>query len=131
MVQPNLQDFFLYSGKYTPEIYLNEEVRRGISSFAHLARKEEIENGLQRLRSDIETGIFHERTSKYDSRGGDYLFVVAEKSESCLTSHSRYGALAAPWSTPRNFEEAESGDNPAPTNRISAGPSEPKVGEGS
>lgn len=80
MIQPNLMDFFLYSGKYTPEIYLKPEVRRGISSFATLAKDEEIEIGLQRLRSDIKSGIFHDRISSYNSLNGDYLFVVAEKS---------------------------------------------------
>jgi ubiquinone/menaquinone biosynthesis C-methylase UbiE len=82
MIQPNLEDFFLYSGKYTPEIYLKPEVRRGISSFASLAKNEEIDSGLQKLKSDIELGKFYERTSTYDSRSGDYLYVVAEKSES-------------------------------------------------
>jgi ubiquinone/menaquinone biosynthesis C-methylase UbiE len=37
LVQPNLKDFFLYSGKYDPTIYLNPKVRAGISTFANLA----------------------------------------------------------------------------------------------
>jgi SAM-dependent methyltransferase len=79
MIQPDLQDFFLYSGKYKPEIYIKSEVRDGISSFAALASREEIENGVKNLELDIRNGSFRDKTSKYVSRLGDYMFVIAEK----------------------------------------------------
>lgn len=82
LIQPNLQDFFLYSGKYRPEIYLKSEVRAGISSFAALANKDEIDEGINRLETDIKNGKLKEIFQKYISDSGDYLFVVAEKSES-------------------------------------------------
>lgn len=79
MVQPDLQDFFLYSGKYKPEMYLNTEVRKGISTFASLALEEEIKKGCQRLRHDIDCGKIYDVLSAYSSIYGDYMFIVAKK----------------------------------------------------
>ncbi|OGX61748.1 MAG: methyltransferase type 11, partial [Paenibacillus sp. RIFOXYA1_FULL_44_5] len=78
MIQPNLQDFFLYSGKYRPEMYLRDEVRQSISSFANLAEQEEIEEGCRKLSTDIMKRQFIERTRAYTSDLGDYLFITAE-----------------------------------------------------
>jgi ubiquinone/menaquinone biosynthesis C-methylase UbiE len=79
LIQPNLQDFFLYSGKYEPQMYLNPKVRAGISTFANLASKEEVHLGCTKLKSDIDSGRIHEVLEKYNSDFGDYTFVVAEK----------------------------------------------------
>jgi ubiquinone/menaquinone biosynthesis C-methylase UbiE len=84
MIQPNLLDFFLYSGKYKPEIYTRPEVREGISSFAALANREEVEAGVERLEFDIKSGVFREKSLSYVSDRGDYLFVVAKKPESIV-----------------------------------------------
>jgi len=79
LVQPDLQDFFLYSGKYEPEMYLDENVRLGISTFANLAAKEEVEKGCNKLRQDIDNGLISKIIEKYSSDLGDYLFAIAEK----------------------------------------------------
>ncbi len=79
LIQPNLQDFFLYSGKYEPRMYLDDMVRSGISSFANLASKEEVEKGCSRLNKDIETNKIESVLNKYSSDLGDYVYVVAEK----------------------------------------------------
>ncbi|RXI96372.1 class I SAM-dependent methyltransferase [Anaerobacillus alkaliphilus] len=79
LIQPDLVDFFLYSGKYEPKMYLIEDVRKGISTFANIASKEEIKEGCIRLKRDIESKKIDEVTSKYSSSLGDYVFVVAEK----------------------------------------------------
>ncbi|GEL77419.1 class I SAM-dependent methyltransferase [Tenuibacillus multivorans] len=79
LVQPDLQDFFLYSGKYDPKMYLDETVRSGISTFSNLASPEEVEEGCQRLREDIRTNKIDEVISRYSSNHGDYVFVIAEK----------------------------------------------------
>lgn len=79
LIQPNLQDFFLYSGKYEPQMYLNPMVRAGISTFANLASKEEIESGCMKLKSDIDSGEILEVLDRYSSDLGDYTFVVAVK----------------------------------------------------
>ncbi|PHJ65237.1 methyltransferase type 11 [Nostoc linckia z18] len=75
----NLQDLFLYSGKYHPEIYLDENVRSGISTFALLASAAEIATGCERLAADIDTGRITEIIKKYENNRGDYLFITAEK----------------------------------------------------
>lgn len=79
LVQPDLQDFFLYSGKYKPELYLDPSVRKGISTFASLAMEEEVRNGCQRLRHDIDSGKINDILTKYSSIEGDYMFIVASK----------------------------------------------------
>lgn len=79
LIQPNSQDFFLYSGKYEPRMYLDEVVRSGISTFANLASKEEIEEGCRRLKKDIETNRIEDVMQKFSSDLGDYVYVVAEK----------------------------------------------------
>ena len=76
-VQPNLQDFFLYSGKYRPDVYLKPEVRHGISTFALFGDPEEIETGCKKLAGDISTGRFDNVARSFVHSLGDYMFVVA------------------------------------------------------
>lgn len=78
-VRDDLQDHFLYSGKHRPELYLREEIRRGISSFSNLANKDEVEKGLRCLAEDIETGKISEVIEKYENDLGDYIFIIAGK----------------------------------------------------
>ncbi|MEH2200675.1 class I SAM-dependent methyltransferase [Nostoc sp.] len=78
-ISENLQDLFLYSGKYRPEIYLDENIRSGISTFALLASPEEITIGCERLAADISTERITDIVNKYENNYGDYLFVIAEK----------------------------------------------------
>lgn len=78
-IKNDLQDHFLYSGKHSPEIYLDEKMRKGISSFAVLANPDEIKPGLSQLRADIESGEFLAVKEKFDNDQGDYLFIVAQK----------------------------------------------------
>lgn len=78
-ISENLQDLFLYSGKHRPEIYLDENVRSGISTFALVASAEETAAGCEKLAADIYTGRITEIIKKYESDRGDYLFVTAEK----------------------------------------------------
>ncbi|AFY31136.1 class I SAM-dependent methyltransferase [Calothrix sp. PCC 7507] len=78
-VSKNLQDLFLYSGKHRPELYLDSNVRSGISTFALLASRDEITTGCQRLAADIECGMITKIIKKYDHAQGDYLFLIANK----------------------------------------------------
>ena len=78
-IRDDLQDFFLYSGKYRPEMYLDEGVRRGISTFDSLADPEEVTSGCLRLAEDIQSGRIDEVRASYENQGGDYLFVIATK----------------------------------------------------
>ena len=78
-VTRELQDFVLYAGKDRPELYFNEQYRKGISSFNSLANQAEIEAGLRALKHDLETQRFDVMRSTYDSNLGDYTFLVAQK----------------------------------------------------
>ncbi len=55
-VRPDLEDLFLYSGKHKPKMYLSQEVRSGISTFANLAEPVEVARGCKRLAQDIRSG---------------------------------------------------------------------------
>ena len=80
-VTPALQDFFLYSGKQRPEVYLSEAVRRGISSFRNgLCSAAEKRDGVARLAADIESGAVESVMREYQHSGGDYAFVAAHAS---------------------------------------------------
>ena len=79
-ITPELEDFFLYSGKQRPEMYLSETVRSGISSFRNgYCSERELANGLAKLRSDIDSGQIHSVIARYDHAGGDYIFVESGK----------------------------------------------------
>ncbi|MEZ4792035.1 MAG: class I SAM-dependent methyltransferase [Gelidibacter sp.] len=78
-VPSNLSDLFLYAGKERPELYLDIQVRNGISSFASLANKTEVEQGLSKLEKDIESGNIRHIMDRFTNENGDYLFIVAEK----------------------------------------------------
>lgn len=78
-VQPDLQDWFLYCGKHEPERYFSPAVRSGISSFSLLSNREEVENGLQQLREDIQQHRFEAIARQHENDLGDYLFIVSRK----------------------------------------------------
>lgn len=78
-IKDDLQDCFLYSGKNKPEYYFNEQIRKGISSFSHLANAVEVEYGLCQLRIDIESGNFEKIKKQYENDLGDYCFLTFEK----------------------------------------------------
>ena len=76
----DIQDWFLYAGKYRPEIYLDPRVRAGISFFAQgVATSEETAAGCAKLEADIKSGRIEQVTEKYRHNLGDYLFVIATK----------------------------------------------------
>jgi ubiquinone/menaquinone biosynthesis C-methylase UbiE len=77
-VSNDLQDFFLYSGKFRPEMYFDPIIRSGISTFSSLADVVEIEMGLEKLRRDINSGAIYEIIRKSENDLGDYLFIVAK-----------------------------------------------------
>ncbi|MFN8525754.1 MAG: class I SAM-dependent methyltransferase [Chloroflexota bacterium] len=77
LIPPDLQDFFLYAGKHRPAMYLDPNVRAGISTFASLADPNEIAAGCERLAADIQSGRIGEIRARYRSDGGDYELVVA------------------------------------------------------
>jgi len=78
-IHEELQDLFLYNGKHHPMRYLDPRVRKGISSFSQLALKAEVNAGLMKLESDINSGKIQEVIYKHESDRGDYVFLVADK----------------------------------------------------
>lgn len=78
-IHDQLRDLFLYSGKNNPALYLQDEIRKGISSFAVLADREELEQGLLMLKADMASGKFDAVKVAYDDEAGDYLFITMEK----------------------------------------------------
>jgi len=78
-VRDDLQDLFLYAGKHRPYLYLDPKVQQGISSFAALAHQQEVGEGLNRLKQDIDTGNIEKVMRRYENQLGDYLFIVAER----------------------------------------------------
>lgn len=78
-VTDTLTDWFLYAGKYRPEMYIDPMVRAGISSFHVSANEQEIKGGLAMLEADIASGKIKDIIQQYENEGGDYLFVVGEK----------------------------------------------------
>lgn len=78
-VLPDLQDFFLYKGKYEPAMYLDPQVRAGISTFVGLGEAAEIEQGCKRLTEDIESGRISEVIQNYENDLGDYIFIWGDK----------------------------------------------------
>jgi SAM-dependent methyltransferase len=78
-VRPDLKDHFLYVGKNAPEMYLNPAIRNGISSFAHLAHQQEVQDGLAQLEKDMASGEIQNIIKSYENRTGDYLFLLSQK----------------------------------------------------
>lgn len=78
-VREDLEDNFMYSNKYKPENYLRPEVRNNASAFSALATKEETENGVAMLATDIKTGKINDIMVEYHNNIGDYLFIKATK----------------------------------------------------
>lgn len=57
LLPSDLNDLFAASGWCRPEIYLNEQVRGGISTFAKMSVNE-LEAGLTQLKADIDSGFW-------------------------------------------------------------------------
>jgi ubiquinone/menaquinone biosynthesis C-methylase UbiE len=78
-IKPDLQDQFLYCGKQNPELYFDDQIRNGISSFSSLANRKEVEKGLLELRRDIDSGKINEIIKSYENDFGDYIYIIGKK----------------------------------------------------
>lgn len=78
-IKPDLQDQFLYCGKQNPELYFDDQIRQGISSFSSLANQPEVEHGLSELRKDIDSGKINRIIQQYENDLGDYLYIIGKK----------------------------------------------------
>lgn len=80
-VQDDLQDLFLYSCKNKPHLCFDNKIRNGISTFALTSNREEVENGLRKLKADINNNTFKSIKNKFENDFGDYIFILAENSD--------------------------------------------------
>ena len=78
-VKEDLQDHFLYSNKFRPEMYLAEEIRNNASAFSLHSETAEVESGLSALKADIKSGEIKDIIRSFENGLGDYLFLVAIK----------------------------------------------------
>lgn len=76
-ITPELKDFFLYSGKQRPEMYLSHNIRNGISSFHNFCSQSELDQGLEKMQRDITSGEIKSVMESYENKNGDYLFICA------------------------------------------------------
>lgn len=75
-------DLFMASGWRRPEIYLDPDVRAGISSFA-LGEPEMIMDGVERLRVDLHSGVWEQKYGtirQQDTFDAGYRFLVLKES---------------------------------------------------
>ncbi|NNE25301.1 MAG: class I SAM-dependent methyltransferase [Saprospiraceae bacterium] len=74
-VKTDLKDHFLYVGKERPHLYLDGNIRKGISSFSNLAFEDEVCTGLFQLEADIQSGDINKIQKSYKDSDGDYYFL--------------------------------------------------------
>jgi len=75
-IQTDHCDMFLYCGKHHPERYLDKRIRQGISSFSDLAYESEVDKGLNKLISDIESGEINHIKRTFENTLGDYMLIT-------------------------------------------------------
>ncbi len=78
-IRDDQKDLFLYAGKNKPELYLDDDIRKGISSFAALANAAEVKQGICILKEDMDSGKLKEVKAKYENDQGDYLFIIGQR----------------------------------------------------
>lgn len=79
LLPPNLKDLFAAAGWCRPEMYLDQRVRNGISSFAKMSLKE-LTTGLDRLAIEINRGIWSQKYGyllKLKNYDAGYRIIVA------------------------------------------------------
>lgn len=69
-------DFFFYSGKLRPEMYLSEDIRAGMSCFRTLISEAELKAGLARLAADIADRAIDKVIADSLNEIGDYCFIA-------------------------------------------------------
>ena len=69
-------DFFFYSGKLRPEMYLSEDIRAGMSCFRARISDAELAGGLARLAADIADRSIDRIIAESLNDIGDYCFIA-------------------------------------------------------
>jgi ubiquinone/menaquinone biosynthesis C-methylase UbiE len=79
VIDRSIKDNFLFSGIINPEIYLDSNIRKSISTLRLSPYQDEIKQGVKQLKHDIDSGRINDIMADYDSRLAEIFFVVAEK----------------------------------------------------
>jgi ubiquinone/menaquinone biosynthesis C-methylase UbiE len=82
----NLSDLNMHSGWNKPEIYLDPEIRKGMSGFA-MAAQAEVKDGLRMLRRDLRTGEWEKcngRLRTKESCDFGFIFVKIKRQKDML-----------------------------------------------
>jgi len=75
------EDFFFFSGKYRPEMYLSEDIRNSMSCFRISITDDELARGLVTLKRDIDTGAISRIIAESENDLGDHSFIVLQKAD--------------------------------------------------
>ncbi len=78
-IKADLQDHFLYSNKFKPEMYLVDDIRKNSSAFSVYSSSVEVEKGTLHLSQDISSGEIKNVMKNYENNLGDYTFLIATK----------------------------------------------------
>ena len=70
LLPPNLKDLFAAAGWRKPEIYLNPEIRNGISTFNKMPEKN-LKAGISKLATELDNGVWQQKYG--DLLGQDYF----------------------------------------------------------
>ena len=75
-VSETTEDLFNYACKYRPHLFLDPEVRAGMSPFQRPEYQEEVACGCKLLEADIATGKVEQVITDYESDLGEALFIT-------------------------------------------------------
>ena len=86
----DLSDLNMHSGWNKPEIYLDPEIRRGMSGFA-MSGHSEVEDGLKLLCRDLKTGEWEKRNGRFRTKGSydvGFIFVNIKRHQNNQVSRN-------------------------------------------
>ncbi len=81
LLPTDLRDLFAAAGWCQPEIYLDEDIRHGISTFSKIP-PDELEIGINQLRADVNSGIWEHKYGKLKQQSeydAGYRIMIVEE----------------------------------------------------
>jgi hypothetical protein len=78
-IPKDMVDLFLYGAKHQPALYLQDDVRHGITRFRKAGESRSVQEGYRRLEQDILAGRIRNVLDRYPSDCGDDTFITGYK----------------------------------------------------
>lgn len=78
-VSEKTSDFFTYACKYRPHLFLEPQIRAGMTPLQLPEYSEEVKVGCERLQHDIQSGAIYRVIAEHESRLGEGLLISAKK----------------------------------------------------